>query len=266
MDVKIIPENTKRGQITIFIIIAIMIVSVILVFFMVKGKNPLDRSIYNEMNPNSFMKACLDKSVNDRIDIILAQGGSVSNPLNRTFKFNSDLKKSDISYLCYTRNYYLPCINQKPMLIPQIKNEIKSYSEDEVKECFYDMTRNLEKQGYAVNAKYNSFNVEFMPEKTIFNINAEITLTKENKVQKIDEIKIFFMTKLYDLALVAQEIVSQEARFCNFNYLGYMLLYPQFNIDKFRTGESDIIYTIQDRQSKEKFRFVIRGCVIPPGI
>jgi hypothetical protein len=77
--------------------------------------------------------------------------------------------------------------------------------------------------------------------------------------------KIIYSSNFYDLALVAQEIVSQEARFCNFEHLGYMLLYPDFEIDKFRTGDSDTIYTLTHRESGERFRFAVRGCVIPAG-
>ena len=64
---------------------------------------------------------------------------------------------------------------------------------------------------------------------------------------------------------MAHEIVSQESQFCYFEYLGYMLLYPEYKIDKFRTSDETIIYTIDHKDSKEMFRFAVRGCVIPPG-
>jgi hypothetical protein len=44
-----------------------------------------------------------------------------------------------------------------------------------------------------------------------------------------------------------------------------MMLYPEFEIEKFRTGESTTIYTIKQRKTGERFRFAIRSCVIPPG-
>ena len=78
-------------------------------------------------------------------------------------------------------------------------------------------------------------------------------------------LKTVVYTRFYDLAIVAQEIVSQEARFCNFEQVGYMLIYPEFAITKFRTGKSDTIYTIKSKESGERFRFAVRSCVIPPG-
>jgi len=59
--------------------------------------------------------------------------------------------------------------------------------------------------------------------------------------------------------------VSQEARFCNFEQQGFTLLYPEFEIDKFRTGEGSIIYTVQHKKTGEVFKFAVIGCVIPPG-
>ena len=70
----------------------------------------------------------------------------------------------------------------------------------------------------------------------------------------------------YDLAVISQEIVSQEAESCNFEILGFMLLNPEFEADRFRTGDSTTIYTIKHKGSEEWFRFAVRSCVIPPGV
>ena len=70
----------------------------------------------------------------------------------------------------------------------------------------------------------------------------------------------------FDLALIVQEILSQESWYCNFEQNGFMLLYPQYDIEKFRTGDSSIVYTVTDKKTEEFFRFAIRGCAIPPGI
>ena len=44
-----------------------------------------------------------------------------------------------------------------------------------------------------------------------------------------------------------------------------MLLYPEFNIDKIRTSDLITIYSVEKKESGEKFRFAVRSCVIPPG-
>jgi len=56
--------------------------------------------------------------------------------------------------------------------------------------------------------------------------------------------KLGIRTELYELSRLAQEIVSQEAKFCFFDNLGYMLLYPEIKIDKFSVEDGTVIYTL----------------------
>jgi len=259
--------RNHRGQVTIFIIIAVVIVSVVALFFLFRsGVKVPGIGIGKETSPSSFLESCMEDKIKETIEIISSQGGYINNPLNKTFKFANENVFTDISYLCYTQNYYVSCINQEPMLIAHLKNEIKNYISEDVKDCFDGLTSSLDKQGYAVNVEYKGFEVELINEKIVINMDAELTLTKSGETTKQEDFKIITPSKFYDLALVVQEIVSQEAEFCNFEYVGYMLLYPQWDIDKFRTSDSTIIYTVEHKDSKEKFRFAIRGCVIRPGL
>ncbi len=250
---------------TIFIIVGVLLISAIALFFLFRSGIVPGISGSSEINPNSYMTTCIEDKLIESVEI-LSQGGYIKNPLNRTFKFDKDKKPSDISYLCYNQNYYAPCVNQEPVLIQHLKKEIYDYIKDDVEICFNKLKLSLENQRFTVNGVYRDFEVKLMPKKIVLEIDADITATKTDETKKIDNLKTSTLTRFYDLALVVQEIVSQEARFCNFENLGFMLLYPQFNIDKFRTGDSTIIYTVQHRDSKEKFRFAIRGCVIPPGL
>ena len=68
-------------------------------------------------------------------------------------------------------------------------------------------------------------------------------------------------SRFYEIVSVAQEVLHQEARFCYFADAGYMLIHPQFMIDRVVTSESVKIYTIEHEDSKDKFRFAIRNCV-----
>jgi len=44
-----------------------------------------------------------------------------------------------------------------------------------------------------------------------------------------------------------------------------MIFYPKYDMNKFRTGDSDIIYSIKDRLSGEEFVFAVKSCTLPPG-
>jgi hypothetical protein len=257
----------KKGQVTIFIIIAIVIVSAIASFFLFKG-NVLNPEIGEspEKNPGSFLSTCMEEKIRETVSKISSQGGYISNPLNKTFKFDGENSFTDISYLCYTSNYYIPCVNQEPMLIHHLKSEIKNYISEDVGKCFDRLTSSLSNQGFTVDAKYKDFEVELTEGKIALNVDAELTLTKTGETSSYTELKIITLSKFYDTAMVVQEIVSQEAKYCNFEYLGYMTLYPQWEIDKFRTSDSIVIYTVKNKDSADKFKFAIRSCAIRPGI
>ncbi|MBR9701652.1 hypothetical protein GOV13_01895 [Candidatus Pacearchaeota archaeon] len=256
----------KKGQVSVFIIAGIAIVGIILMFLFFKIGVIQDTGQGKDIEPNSFLSSCLEDKIKETTEILSSQGGSIGNPLNKTFQFSDERAPSDISYLCYTQNYYETCVNQEPVLIGHLKKEIKDYISEDVKNCFDELVFSLEKKGHVVDAMYKGFDIKLMPKKIIVEGYSELVLTKSGETTKQEDFKVSVTSKFYDLAVVVQEITSQEARFCNFENLGFMLFYLQFDIDKFKTGDSTTIYTVGDRDSKEEFKFAIRGCVIPPGI
>lgn len=251
---------------SVFIIVGIIIVAAISLFFLLDGTLTPSTGGSSEISPNSYMESCLEDKIMEATELISAQGGYVENPLNFTFKFEDEEDYKGISYLCYNQNYYNPCIVQEPMLIQHLKDEVYNYIQEDVRNCFDDLTSSLESKGFTIDARYRDFEVELISKKVVLNIDAEITATKTDEIKEINDLKTFTSTEFYDLALVVQEIVSQEAEYCNFNHLGYMLLYPEFKIDKFETGDTETIYTVKYKKTEERFRFAIRSCVIPPGI
>jgi len=73
------------------------------------------------------------------------------------------------------------------------------------------------------------------------------------------------MHPIYRLAEVAMEIANQEAEYCNFDILGYMVFYPDYDLSKFRPGKGDVIYQIRHLQTSQRFVFAVRSCALPPG-
>ena len=259
MNMRVKNNKRKRGQITIFVIIGLLIVAAIALFFLFReGIIPGIGGIGGK-NPRSALQNCIENKLQETTDLISKQGGYINPNLYKKFNYEK------IAYLCYNENYYLSCINQEPMLIQHLKDEIKNNINTKVEECFNQLKSNLENAGYEVDGIYRDFDVELVPKKVIIDIDAEITTKRNEETSTEKDFVIIFPSRIYDLAVVAQEITSQEARFCNFEQTGYMLLYPQFNINKFRTGDGEIIYTVEDRKTQEEFKFAVRSCVIPPG-
>ena len=256
----------KRGLAVIFIIIGVLIVVAVGLFFLVKYAKLPSTSKSNELNPDSYLEICIEKKVKQAVDIMLLQGGYINASFYKYFQFSESSMASNISYLCYTQYDYLPCVNQEPMLMNHVNNEIKNYVSSSVQSCFIDYINDLESQGYVTNYDYNGFDLILAPSKIIMDIDGKITFEKGESSSTQNEFQVITPTMFYDLLSVAQEIVSQEARFCNFDYIGFMQLNSEFEILKFKTSDFITLYRIKNKNSDEEFRFAIRGCVIPGGV
>jgi len=259
MDVKIKNLN-KKAQVSIFIIIGVIVVAAILLFLFFRTNITPEIKKSSEKNPEYFLDNCLNEGAESIVRKILKNGGYMENPLHK------ELDGENITYLCYTENYYTQCTNQEPLLVQHVKKELKENSQGIIENCFYEWETNLENDGYGIEIGSMNFDVELAPKKIIFDIKRKIVLSKSGTTSKFENFEIQKLSKLYELTVIAQEIVSQEAEYCNFDHLGFMIIYPEYDIEKFRTGDGDVIYSIKDKKTQEEFKFAVRSCIMPGGL
>ena len=253
----------NEGQMTIFIIMGILIISAIVLFFLFRGQVTIETTGKPEENPESFLKSCLEDKIKNAIEDLSLRGGYANGKPNLNFKFENEFQKN-ITYLCYTQNYYVPCVNQKPVFLEDLKTEIKNHISSDVKNCFDEMTKNFARKGYSIKTNYKGFSVDLLPKRVIVQTDSDISLTISGETTKDEDFKIVIASRFYEIVNLVQELVNEEAEFCYTENLGINLVYPEFIVDKFKT-QGTIVYTVEHTESKEKFRFAVRGCVIPPG-
>lgn len=257
----------KRGQTTIFIIMGIILVGLILLFFLFRTsiieKSPI--SFTGEKDSNSFLENCMKESVEKSIEILLDSGGYISNNLSLSFKTEDQKEYFNISYLCYNTNNYKPCINQEPVLMEHLKQEIYNFNSEKLSQCLQELQKDLEDSGYLVNINYRDFEIKLAPKKVQFLIDAKLEIEKAGEKRTEENFGFEIDSSLYETAKVVQEIVSQEARFCYFDLGGYMKVYPEFKIEKIETSDLSTIYFVTNKQTEEEFKFAVRSCAIPGG-
>ena len=244
---------------TIFIIVGIVIIAGLLIFFSLMGWLNPEKLNNKNRDPYGFFEECIKENLIKNSNIIGLQGGYLFPGLSEKFEFEEE-GKINMSYLCYTRNYFTPCINQEPMLIEHLRIQLKKAIKEKVEGCFNEFKATLS-EDYETEAEYYGYDLDLKPGKINLDINGKIIYNKGEETYSYENISFGIVSKFYDLGIVAQEIVSKEARFCSFEIGGYMLLYPEFDIDKTRTGDGKTIYKIKDKITGEKFIFAIRGCV-----
>ena len=246
----------KKGQVTIFVILAILIVAGIIVFFLYANRGG-ESSV--SVNPKSSVVKCVQSAVGKSVEKILANGGMANQGLSLQYR------GVNFSYLCYTGDYYLTCYNLYPMIFDKIESDVVEDTKGEVQNCFNSMREDFESHGYVVDGDTTSYSTSLLPGKVKINLNKKITVTNGDNSQSFNEFGTEILTPTYELVRIAHEIVNSEAKYCNFEYNGYMLLYSQYKIQRF-DYEGSKIYRVTDRLSGKEFRFAVRSCAFPPGI
>ena len=169
--------KSKRSQITIFIIIAILLVAAILLFFFMLRQRNIE--IQNQLNPVNYIDKCVRDNVEQAENIMLAQAGYI-NP-EKYILFNNN----KVAYLCYNKNYYQACVNQEPVYIESLQQEIRNYIKPKIEECFYSLQQELQKRNYQIEQGSLSLNVEVVP--NLIQIGSAISLVGEVLISAFDE-------------------------------------------------------------------------------
>ena len=249
--------NKKRGQVTIFIIIAILIVAGILVAMWLLGRSDVDAP--GEMSPTEFVQSCARGVVEDSVEKILANGGEVVPTQSIMYQGEA------YNYLCYQGDYYFGCYNIHPMLEEQVEAEIDRDTRDEVLRCFGRLEEDYISKGYNFDGGNGSYSLDLLPGEVRLNLKMDVEISRDGTAQSFRDFDTRVSSPIYDLVRVAREIVNSESQFCHFEYNGYMLLYPKFNIQRWDYVDSKL-YRVIDRATGDEFKFAVRSCAYPPGI
>jgi hypothetical protein len=248
--------SSKRSQITVFIILAICIV--IVLFFIFTSKSDIV-SIFVKEPPNLEIEKCLQNSAKQGIETLSNSGGEI-NPKNNYF-YNGN----NISYICYTNEYYSPCVMQKPMLKEEIEAELKKFIQSDTEECINAIKTSYERKGYNVNMKKPEIKIDIIPNNVKIVAEIDFEMNKETS-QVYKQIKTEVSSHLYNFIMIGLSIASWEARYGDSETMNYMYYHPELKVEKKMRSDGTKIYILTDRNSLDRFIFAIRSFARPPGI
>jgi hypothetical protein len=245
----------KRAQVTIFVIAAIVIIALVALIFLLRIEKIPFIPGKTETNPRAFMDNCIEEQMRENINKVLSQGGFIE-PQN--YKMFSDTK---VAYLCYHRGSFEPCINQHPMFLTEISSELKNSISLVIEECFDEFKSSLEKQGYEVGLGESiESEVSLSTGSVYLDIIRDITVTKSGESVNYKDMRLTYLSSLYELAGIANQIANGEAKYCHFEFIGYTNLYPEYLILVKTMSDSTKIYSIISKKTEEQMNIAIRGC------
>jgi len=247
---------SKRGQITIFIIMAIAIVIVLVLLFV--GKEGVF-SVFIPETPMEQIKDCIQVAGEEGLSILNMQGGSI-NPENY-FLYDSN----KVEYLCYNEEDYKTCVMQKPLLRKSVEWELGDYIKSKATVCIEGVKSSLEKKGYSVESKEPMVSVELALNSILIDTELDLRVEKEG-VNNYKNIKIDIDSELYRFVIIASSILNWEAKYGDTEILNYMVYDPLMKVEKKKQGDGSKIYILTSRNTEEEFLFATRSVALPPGL
>ena len=246
----------KKGQVSIFIILGILIVVVLLILF---SRDAGFDTIFAKQSPYQEIEGCAQTAIQEGLDILMLQGGVIES--ENYFMYEG--KKID--YVCYSENEYENCIMQKPILTNTIRDELVKYSTPKIKSCLNSVKSSLEGRGYSVVMRDPEIVIDLVPDNVLVDMNLGLRIEKTG-VESFDHIRTGIKSKIYNFALITSSISQWETRYGDSETLNYMLYYPSLKVEKKKQSEGTTIYILTDRDSNEKFYFASRSIAIPAGL
>ncbi len=225
----------KKGQVTIFIIIAILLVSAVLVFFLFKDRLGVGGSRNNDP-VYLFVENCVEETGEDAIYYIIQNGGYLIPPPASTL--------GGIPYYYYRDRNYLPTLND-------IGKEISAYVEESLSYCtngFVDFPDlNITEGDIEVRTTIED-------EEIIFDVEYPVKIEKGKDVTRFEDFKgIKVVVRVGSLYNSIEEMVQGqmgEERIC-LSCMSELADEEGFTVGMVNTEEG-IVFTVRDEYSKIK--------------
>ncbi len=249
--------RNNKGQVTIFIILAIVIVvlGVIIYAFLPQIRSTIGSEL---QSPQVYLQSCLEDEIEDAVYDLSLQGGS----LNPEFYYLYD--ESKLQYLCYTSENYEFCNPQVPFLKKSVEKEIKDSISADANECLNSLEQTYKRKGYDTQLKKGSLEVELLPQRVLVTLNSELTLKKKSS-ESYEKFNIILDNNIYELVSLSASVVEKEASQGEVDILIYMMAYPKYKLEKLEQSDGTRVYIFTERNKENKFQFAVRSMAFPPG-
>lgn len=240
----------KRGQLGLFVIIALVIVAIVLVFLLSPYSQLPGRE--DTATPQQYLASCLETEIRPLLEEFALQGG-YSEPVG-FIVYN----ESKLPYLCYTSEYYKPCVIQQSDIIRNFEKSLNEALGEEARRCTEQFEEEFESRGYSISRTTSSVNVSFVPGKLQVQIIAPMTVSRDvsRTYQSFD---LSYESEMYDLTAIATSILDFESTYGDSETTDYLRFYPDLKIQKTKLSEGSKIYRISNVVSKEEFAFATRS-------
>lgn len=206
--------NNKRGQMTAFIIIAVIIVAGIAGYFLFLNNIQSQEKIPASLEPVYLAsQSCLEQYAKRGIDIMESQGGYIEvpefEPGSAYAPFSNQLNflGNPIPYW-----YYLSGNNIEKEQVPskaEMESQLKGFIEENMKDCRFD---NYYDEGFEINFNPDDFkaDVTINENEVLVDLKSNLGITKGNESVVVESQKVSVSSELGNLYESARKVYDYE--------------------------------------------------------
>jgi|SRR3989344_876138 len=240
----------KRGQVTIFIIIAVIIVVGGILFF-VLSKSGIGREVINKniVPINDFVLDCLEETGNNALIDVGTKGGYAF--------LNEDIES--VENIPYYLKYNRKLIPTKEF----IENEISLIVREELSYCILNF-KDLRKDYDGITHDINRVETTILDDKVNIKLNYPISVIKGESTYNIENFNLDFDVRLDDYYSISEEFISEQQRHLDSICLSCLYgVSEEYDVDfdMYDYGDSTIITIIDEKyklnEGPYEWRFAI---------
>jgi hypothetical protein len=277
----------KRGQVTIFIIISVLIVvAVILVFIF---QNELGISTRYSANPSKFITDCIEKDLASEVENVISTGGVYYSGSNSDqFK---DINGSKLAILCWTNKSRTSCTNTHPLLTEETILALEKVFTPKVNACFNKLKKDY--PNIEITTGNLDFELDLQKDFVFVKMRNDVTMTKGEESEFFNNFDFSFNSRIYNFLELANLIVTAESSCictssgsgrtvnvavsatntnpfltsgpntqCDVDLVALAITYPNYLFERNVLASGEKKYTITSNEPPvQNFSFVVRNCV-----
>ncbi len=250
----------KRGQVTTFMIIGLVIIIAIIVLFFFK--NSIYESILGEQATRNILnnkiesidrhiKQCVEEETRPALILLGKQGGNFDPVDYILFKDNK------ISYLCFQIPESEMCENHM-LTEKQLEDELYGYLFERLQSCI-DVNSFRDDNAYDINVGEFDFDININDENVLFNVTYPLTLERKGVRLSVENFDSKLDIPLGLIQDAVKDILESESNLGVFDPVGYTLTNGNEYVIYVYKVYPDTIYKVKQKDSNYEFQFAIKG-------
>ena len=246
----------KRAQTTAFVIVGIVILTVVILLFYLRGQfflGPVTTTtLQDRLVPlEHHIKECLQDISDEPIRRIGLQGGYLSLGSDTFGQYQGN----SISYLCFSQGGRATCSNRM-LTTKSMEQQLSDAISDGLATC---LNLGRFRRGFDLQIGRQQVTTTIGPSAVIVTLQMPLTIRKDDVVVQRDSFSQTFSYPLGRLYAVSQDIVDYESQFGEFEQLSYMLVHKgEYVIDK-KKPYPDKLYLLKTKDNPYIFQFMVQG-------